>query len=74
MCCLNGWLRNMVLLRSFMHKEQIEGPENDHATRKSHEHIDWVRALGLLLCKEDQLNVQNRICKTIGHVVLKRLA
>jgi hypothetical protein len=41
----------------YIHKEKIEGPENDDATRKSHVHIDWVRDLGLLMCKEDPPNM-----------------
>jgi hypothetical protein len=37
----------------YIQKEQINGPENYHAMRKSPGHFSWVRALGLLLCKED---------------------
>jgi hypothetical protein len=33
----------------YIQKEQIAGPENDHATRKSRGHIDLVKAFGFKL-------------------------
>jgi hypothetical protein len=48
----------MVLFYDHLNnKEQIESPENDHATRKSHGHIDSVRASGFLICKTDPPNL-----------------
>jgi hypothetical protein len=52
--CWNGWLLNMVFLQYiYIDKEQIAGPQNGHATRKSPGHIYWIRALVFILCKED---------------------
>jgi hypothetical protein len=31
----------------------VAGAKNDQATRKSPRNINWVRALGLFMCKED---------------------
>jgi hypothetical protein len=41
----------------YVQKEQMDNPENDHATRKSHGHIDWVTALGFIVCTEDPPNL-----------------
>jgi hypothetical protein len=38
----------------YIEKEQITVYENDQATRKSPGHITWVRALGLIMFKEDR--------------------
>jgi hypothetical protein len=55
---LNGWLEKMVPFTIiYIHKEQMDGPENDHASQKSHEHSYWIRLLVLIMCKEDRLNL-----------------
>jgi hypothetical protein len=38
-------------------REQIAGPKNCHATRKSPGHIIWVKALVFILCKEAPLKL-----------------
>jgi hypothetical protein len=51
--CLNGWLSNMALFYTiYIQKEQIAGPKNDHASRKSPGNIFWIRAFVFILCKE----------------------
>ena len=53
---LNGRLVNMMFLPEiYIQKEQIAGTKNDRAMRKSPEHITWVRALGLFMCKLNPL-------------------
>jgi hypothetical protein len=37
---------------SYIKKEQMAGAKNDQATRKSPEHITWVKALGLIMLKK----------------------
>jgi hypothetical protein len=39
----------------YIQKEQIAGPQNDHATRKSSGNIVCVTALVLILCKDHTL-------------------
>jgi hypothetical protein len=39
--------------KNYIDKEQIAGTNNGHATRKFPDNIVWVRALLLILCKED---------------------
>jgi hypothetical protein len=36
----------------YIQKEQTVRLENDHVTRKSHGYIDWILALGFIMCKE----------------------
>jgi hypothetical protein len=43
----------MFFSEIYIEKEQIGGAKNDQATRKSPGHITWVRALGLIIFKED---------------------
>jgi hypothetical protein len=41
----------------YIQKEQMPGTKNNHATRKSPRHIAWVRALDLILCKQNPPNL-----------------
>jgi hypothetical protein len=51
---MNGRLvKIMFFSEIYIGKEQIAGPNNDQAARKSPGHIAWVRALGLMICEED---------------------
>jgi hypothetical protein len=36
-----------------------DGPDTDHATRKSHghKHVDWVMDLGFIMCKKKHPNL-----------------
>jgi hypothetical protein len=50
-------LGNMIFFPEiFVKKEQFAVQENDQATRKSPGHITWVRALGLIIFKENLHN------------------
>jgi hypothetical protein len=60
--CLHGWLLNMVFFYAlYIQKEQIAGPQNDHAL------IVWVRALVFILCKEDPLKLYKNEFSTELH-------
>jgi hypothetical protein len=41
----------------YIQKEQIAGPKNDHATRKSPGNIFWMRDFVFILCKEGHLKL-----------------
>jgi hypothetical protein len=43
----------MFFFRIYIEKEQIGGAKSDQATRKSPGHITLVRALGLIMFKEN---------------------
>jgi hypothetical protein len=53
--CLNGWLRNMVILNN-VYRERANRvtikKQNDHVTRKYLEDFAWVWALTLLMCTQ----------------------
>jgi hypothetical protein len=68
-----------ILLKKYalyIEKEKNASPKNDHAMRKSPGHIVWVRALVLILCKEDpQSCTKTNLCiNGIRQVVFERLA
>jgi hypothetical protein len=44
-----------VFSEIYIKKEQIAWCKNDQATRKYPGHISWVRALGLIMFKENPL-------------------
>jgi hypothetical protein len=55
--CLRVCSRIWCFYALYIHKEQIAGPKNYNATRKSPGHIVWVKALSLILCKEHPLKL-----------------
>jgi hypothetical protein len=78
----NWWLKKMmyfcflfIFLWELIHlKKQIDGPENDHATRKSPGHFAWVRALNLsLLYRRHFKLMENRIRKGITHIMFQQV-
>jgi hypothetical protein len=40
-------------IRFICRKNKMSGPENDHATRESHWHINWISALGIIIWKKN---------------------
>jgi hypothetical protein len=55
---LNFWLVKLMFFPEiYIKKEQIAWCKNDQATRKYPGHNTWVKALGLIMCKDDLLKL-----------------
>jgi hypothetical protein len=53
---LNCRLVNLMFFPNLIYRKS-KSLENDLAMRKSHGHVSWLRALSLIMCKEDPLKL-----------------